>query len=189
MNLRIITKNRGADPEIGFLTKSILKPYGRAAAMPTAWELTNLSSTSSSSTDSLTSPVEVRSGHSSFKMFPSFRTPPTTLQQNLPELYSSCPQQESGSTLSGWLTLTRDLNSRNSLRIEVNSYNIDILNHIEFSLIQIPASRRPSISWHEILRPPFRGCLVGWPLALNHLPPTWLISLSSSTVSDRLKIF
>ena len=28
-----------ADPEIGFLTKSIIKPYGRAAAMPTAWEL------------------------------------------------------------------------------------------------------------------------------------------------------
>ena len=35
MNLRIITKN----PEIGFLTKSNLKPYGRARAMPTAWEL------------------------------------------------------------------------------------------------------------------------------------------------------
>ena len=28
-----------ADPEIGFLTKTILKPYGRAAAMPTALEL------------------------------------------------------------------------------------------------------------------------------------------------------
>ena len=28
MNLRIITKNHAADPEIGFLTKSILKPYG-----------------------------------------------------------------------------------------------------------------------------------------------------------------
>ena len=39
MNLRIITKHHAADPEIGFLTKSILKPYGRAAAMPTAWEL------------------------------------------------------------------------------------------------------------------------------------------------------
>ena len=25
-----------ADPEIGFLTKSILKPYGRASAMPPA---------------------------------------------------------------------------------------------------------------------------------------------------------
>ena len=36
MNLRIITKNRAADPEIGFITKSILKPYGRAAAMPRA---------------------------------------------------------------------------------------------------------------------------------------------------------
>ena len=39
MNLRIITKNNAADPEIGFLTKSILKPYGHAAAIPTAWEL------------------------------------------------------------------------------------------------------------------------------------------------------
>ena len=39
MNLRIITKNRAADPEIGFLTKSILKHYGRGAAMPTAWKL------------------------------------------------------------------------------------------------------------------------------------------------------
>ena len=36
MNLRIITKNHASDPEIGFLTKSILKPYGRAAALPTA---------------------------------------------------------------------------------------------------------------------------------------------------------
>ena len=32
-------KNHRADPEIEFLIKSILKPYGRAAAMPTAWEL------------------------------------------------------------------------------------------------------------------------------------------------------
>ena len=39
MNLRIITKNHPADPEIGFLTKSISKPNGRATAMPTAWEL------------------------------------------------------------------------------------------------------------------------------------------------------
>ena len=39
MNLRIITKNHEADPEIGFLTKSISKPYGRATAMPTAWGL------------------------------------------------------------------------------------------------------------------------------------------------------
>ena len=38
MNLGIITKNRGADPEIGFLTKSVLKPYDRATAMPTAFE-------------------------------------------------------------------------------------------------------------------------------------------------------
>ena len=41
MNLRTITNNRALDPEIEFLTKSILKPYSRAAAMPTAWELTN----------------------------------------------------------------------------------------------------------------------------------------------------
>ena len=39
MNLRIITKNHAADPEKGFLTKSISKPYGRATAMPPAWEL------------------------------------------------------------------------------------------------------------------------------------------------------
>ena len=39
MNLKIITKNHEADLEIGFLTKSILKPYGRATAMPPAWEL------------------------------------------------------------------------------------------------------------------------------------------------------
>ena len=39
MNSRIITKNHAADPEIGFLAKSILKPYGHATAMPTAWEL------------------------------------------------------------------------------------------------------------------------------------------------------
>ena len=39
MNLRIITKNRAADPEIVFLIKSILEPYGRSTAMPTAWEL------------------------------------------------------------------------------------------------------------------------------------------------------
>ena len=32
-------KNLAYDPEIGFFTKSILDPYGRAAAMPTAWEL------------------------------------------------------------------------------------------------------------------------------------------------------
>ena len=39
MNLRMITKNRTADLGMGFLTKSILKPYGRAAATPTACEL------------------------------------------------------------------------------------------------------------------------------------------------------
>ena len=40
MNLRIITKNHAADPEIGFLKKSISKLYSRATAMPPAWELT-----------------------------------------------------------------------------------------------------------------------------------------------------
>ena len=44
MNLRTITKNHEADPEIGFLTKSISKPNGRATAMPTAWELSCISS-------------------------------------------------------------------------------------------------------------------------------------------------
>ena len=39
MNLRVITKNHAADLEIGFLTKSIPKPYGRPTAMPPAWEL------------------------------------------------------------------------------------------------------------------------------------------------------
>ena len=39
MNLRIITKNLEADLEIGFLRKSISKPYGHATAMPPAWEL------------------------------------------------------------------------------------------------------------------------------------------------------
>ena len=39
MNLRLITKNHAADPEIGILTKSISKPYGRATAIPPAWEL------------------------------------------------------------------------------------------------------------------------------------------------------
>ena len=35
MNLRIITKRFAADPEIGFLTKSISKPYlnGHAASV------------------------------------------------------------------------------------------------------------------------------------------------------------
>ena len=39
MNLRIKTKNHKADPEIGYLTKSIQKPFGRRKAMPPAWEL------------------------------------------------------------------------------------------------------------------------------------------------------
>ena len=43
MNLEIIMKNQAADPEIGLPTKSISKPYGRAMAMPPAWELSALS--------------------------------------------------------------------------------------------------------------------------------------------------
>ena len=39
--LRIITKKHAADPEKGFLAKSISKSNGYATAMPTAWELTN----------------------------------------------------------------------------------------------------------------------------------------------------
>ena len=39
MNSRILTKSHAADPEIDILKKSILKPYGRVTAMPTAWEL------------------------------------------------------------------------------------------------------------------------------------------------------
>ena len=39
MNFRIIMKNRAGDLEIGFLTKSIFKPYDRATVVPTAWEL------------------------------------------------------------------------------------------------------------------------------------------------------
>ena len=41
MNLRIITKSHAANLEIGFLTKSILKPYCRATAMSPALELKN----------------------------------------------------------------------------------------------------------------------------------------------------
>ena len=39
MNLRIITKNHAADPEIGLLAKLISKSNGCATAMPTTWEL------------------------------------------------------------------------------------------------------------------------------------------------------
>ena len=35
----VITTNNASDPEIGFLTKSISKPDGRATAMPTALKL------------------------------------------------------------------------------------------------------------------------------------------------------
>ena len=40
MNFKIIKKNHEADLEIGFLTKSLSKSYGRATAMPQALELT-----------------------------------------------------------------------------------------------------------------------------------------------------
>ena len=39
MNSRIIKEYHEVDPVNGFLTKSISKPYGRATAMPPAWEL------------------------------------------------------------------------------------------------------------------------------------------------------
>ena len=39
MILRIITNNHAADPEKGFLTKSISKPFDRATAKPRAREL------------------------------------------------------------------------------------------------------------------------------------------------------
>ena len=39
MNFLVIRKHNAADPEIGFLTKSVLNPYGRTAAIPTACEL------------------------------------------------------------------------------------------------------------------------------------------------------
>ena len=38
-NLKIISKNHAADSEKAFLTNSISKPFGRATASPTAWEL------------------------------------------------------------------------------------------------------------------------------------------------------
>ena len=46
MNLRIITKNHAADPEKGFLAKSISKSNGSATAMATAWELISIFSNS-----------------------------------------------------------------------------------------------------------------------------------------------
>ena len=42
INFRIIKKRYAADPEIGFLTKSISKANGYATAMPPAWELREL---------------------------------------------------------------------------------------------------------------------------------------------------
>ena len=38
MNLGIIMKNHAADPEIGFLTKSLSTPYDRKTDMPPVWE-------------------------------------------------------------------------------------------------------------------------------------------------------
>ena len=37
----IKTKNRAADPEIGFLTKTILKSFSRATVMPIALKLSS----------------------------------------------------------------------------------------------------------------------------------------------------
>ena len=43
MNLRVITTNHAADPEVRFLKKSISKSNDCATAKPTVWELrTNL---------------------------------------------------------------------------------------------------------------------------------------------------
>ena len=42
MNLKLITKNHEPDSKIGFLTKTISKPFSRARAMPLAWELSAL---------------------------------------------------------------------------------------------------------------------------------------------------
>ena len=42
-------KNLAPDPEIEFLTQSILKSYGCAAAMPTVWELIGYSTSISMS--------------------------------------------------------------------------------------------------------------------------------------------
>ena len=52
LNIRIITKNHEADPEKGFLKETISKPYGRATAMPPAWELRDKSFKFFSSTSS-----------------------------------------------------------------------------------------------------------------------------------------
>ena len=40
INLKIIRKNHAADYEIGFLSKSISKPFGCTTTMPKALELT-----------------------------------------------------------------------------------------------------------------------------------------------------
>ena len=50
MNLRIITNNNAANPEIGFLTASIVRPYGRTRVITTAWKLTNTGEDSNLST-------------------------------------------------------------------------------------------------------------------------------------------
>ena len=40
INFRTIKKNNAADSEIGFLTKSMSKPFGRGTDFPAALELT-----------------------------------------------------------------------------------------------------------------------------------------------------
>ena len=50
MNLRIITNNNAANPEKGFLTASISRPYGRTRVITTAWKLTDTGEDSNLST-------------------------------------------------------------------------------------------------------------------------------------------
>ena len=50
MNFRIITNNNAANPEIGFLTASISRPYGRTRVITTAWKLTDTGEDSNLST-------------------------------------------------------------------------------------------------------------------------------------------
>ena len=53
INSRIITKNHSADAQIGFLTKSISKPYGHLTAIPKAWESNSGETTDSTIVESL----------------------------------------------------------------------------------------------------------------------------------------
>ena len=42
INVRIITENHAADLELGFLTKSILKPFGRAVRVREGYKNQNV---------------------------------------------------------------------------------------------------------------------------------------------------